>query len=691
MTLQSNSGLFTVVLLLVFCSYFSHAQQGRLDSLNNVLPALRGNARIDCLCDLSEVYRYLGTFDSSASFALRAAKESEMLQYEFGKAEAYYNLGYIDYETSDFAGSEASCHLAIEIFGKNGSERQLARAYSLLGLAIWAQSKFDRANEAFEQANALFTQLGDSAGIGETYTRMALAEGERGNYEKSFEYCLKALSFKSMGALIALGQLHADVGDYETALKYYDSVKGDNYRMQLYLRVGEVYFLKNQYDSSIHFYRMYIAEQINPSRYALSKPHVLLGSVYLSMKSYDSALYYIQSALSEFRAVNNRNWIMRSLLALGRTYKEIGNLKAAAASAQELLTTSTEYGARQYIRDARHLLFQLADAVGDKTKAYIHLKEYTSLNNAIDIEVSARKLAFFNATNEREQSQLKIALLANEQQLQQQELDRSMQQNRFLFASILGLALVGIVLVMNILLKKRNETNLRKLAENELQIQKLESSRQLSELEMQVLRTQMNPHFIFNSLNSINRFILQNNKAQATEYLTQFSRLVRMILQDSKNKSIPLQRELDSLELYLSLEALRFDNHFSYKITIGDDVDVSVLKVPPLIVQPYAENAVWHGLMNKKEGGHLRIDVATENQFLVIKISDDGIGRKRAANLAGQSNTSHKSMGLDITSQRIAMTHGEMQVQSVIINDLVGPDGDPCGTEVILKLPVAYD
>ena len=691
MSFGLNSSRFIFVLLLILGMQFSHAQQGRLDSLNKALPELRGNARIDCLCDLSEVYRYLGTYDSSTSVALRAAKESEMLQYEFGKAEAYYNLGYIDYETSDFAGSESSCHRAIEIFSRNGSERQLARAYSLLGLAIWAQSKFDRANEAFDQANALFTQLGDSAGVGETYTRMALAEGERGNYEKSFEYCLKALSFKSKGALIALGQLHADVGDYETALKYYDSVKGDIYRMQLYLRVGELYFLRKEYDSSAYYYRMYIAQQINPSKYALSKPHALLGSLHLAIKNYDSALYYLRSALAEFKEVNNRNWMMRSLLTLGNAYKEIGDLKAAAASAKELLAASRESGARQYIRDARYLLFQLSDAAGDKTNAYIHLKEYTSLNNAMDIDVSARRLAFFNASNEREQAQLKIDLLAKEQQLQQQELSRSLQQNRFLFASILGLALVGVVLVRNILLKKRNESNLRKLAESELQIQKLESKRQLSELEMQVLRTQMNPHFIFNSLNSINRFILQNKKAQATEYLTQFSRLVRMILQDSKSKSIPLRRELESLELYLSLEALRFDNHFLYKITIGDDVDTSTLRVPPLIIQPYAENAVWHGLMHKKEGGQLKIDVAVEDQFLLIKIVDDGIGRKQAASLAEQPNADHKSMGLDITSQRIAMTHGEMKLQSVIINDLVGPEGEPCGTEVILKLPVTYD
>src|SRR4030095_410376 len=118
------------------------------------------------------------------------------------------------------------------------------------------------------------------------------------------------------------------------------------------------------------------------------------------------------------------------------------------------------------------------------------------------------------------------------------------------------------------------------------------------------LRAQMNPHFIFNSLNSINMFILENNKLQASEYLSKFSRLVRLILQNSQKILIPLEKELEALQLYLELEALRFDQSFEYKILMDDEVDTSVLRVPPLIIQPYAENAIWHGLMHKKEKGH---------------------------------------------------------------------------------------
>jgi ligand-binding sensor domain-containing protein len=213
-----------------------------------------------------------------------------------------------------------------------------------------------------------------------------------------------------------------------------------------------------------------------------------------------------------------------------------------------------------------------------------------------------------------------------------------------------------------------------------------------TELEMQALRAQMNPHFIFNSLNSINRFILQNNRAEASEYLTKFSKLVRLILQNSQASLIPLDSELESLELYLNLESLRFNYHFDYKISVPKDIDISALQVPPLILQPYAENAIWHGLMHKEEKGQLDIEVSEEDDHLYFKITDNGIGREKATALASKSATKHKSMGLRITAHRIAIIQNSQTLESpVTINDLVNADGSSAGTEVTIKIPVIYD
>ena len=235
--------------------------------------------------------------------------------------------------------------------------------------------------------------------------------------------------------------------------------------------------------------------------------------------------------------------------------------------------------------------------------------------------------------------------------------------------------------------------------ENELKIQHLESERtkaelqqQATELEMQALRSQMNPHFIFNSLNSINRFILQNNKAQASEYLTKFSRLVRLILQNSQAALITLESELESLQLYLELEAVRFDHHFEFNIKVDDELDADIIKVPPLIIQPYTENAIWHGLMHKEEKGKLEIELFQHDNMLCCKITDDGIGRKKATELKSKSASTHKSMGMQITASRIEMLQQKKQLDaSIKITDLVLADGSAGGTEVIIKIPLIYD
>jgi LytS/YehU family sensor histidine kinase len=269
--------------------------------------------------------------------------------------------------------------------------------------------------------------------------------------------------------------------------------------------------------------------------------------------------------------------------------------------------------------------------------------------------------------------------------------------NTLWFRIVALLCIIGIIYgVLRWRLQQRFRLKLER-SENEKQLadfgqKNAELQQQKTEMEMQALRAQMNPHFIFNSLNSINRFILQNNREQASEFLTKFSKLVRMILQNSQASSITLDSELESLGLYLNLEALRFNYHFDYKISVPKDMDISALHVPPLILQPYVENAIWHGLMHKEEKGQLDINVSEEDDHVYFKITDNGIGRKRASELSSKSATKHKSMGLKITAHRIAMMQNSNGLESPVkINDLVNPDGTAAGTEVIIKMPVIYD
>lgn len=205
---------------------------------------------------------------------------------------------------------------------------------------------------------------------------------------------------------------------------------------------------------------------------------------------------------------------------------------------------------------------------------------------------------------------------------------------------------------------------------------------------MQMLRSQMNPHFIFNSLNAINFFILQNDKLQASEYLVKFSRLVRLILQHSQADLIDLESELESLRLYLELESLRLSNMYNYKIFLADDIDPGVIKVPPLIIQPFAENAIWHGLMQKKGSRDLLIELYYEtDEVLCCKIIDNGIGRIKAAEIRNTSLLPHKSIDAGITAERIRSLLPSVGIETIKVTDIILPDGTAGGTEVLLKIP----
>jgi len=258
------------------------------------------------------------------------------------------------------------------------------------------------------------------------------------------------------------------------------------------------------------------------------------------------------------------------------------------------------------------------------------------------------------------------------------------------FRSAALLLLIGLVYAA---VRRRFRLQLRRQMEKSTYDRQLaELQRRSSELEMQALRSQMNPHFIFNALNAINRFILQNNTSQASGYLTKFSRLIRFILQNSEQSLVTLERELNTLDLYLELEALRFDYHFSYSVQVDDSVDTQYILVPPLIIQPYAENAIWHGLMHKEAHGHLEIKLHCDRKWLYCIIRDDGIGRQRAGELKSKSAHQHKPMGMKITAGRMELLKKESRYASAItINDPIKKDGSPAGTEVILKIPLKYD
>ena len=220
------------------------------------------------------------------------------------------------------------------------------------------------------------------------------------------------------------------------------------------------------------------------------------------------------------------------------------------------------------------------------------------------------------------------------------------------------------------------------------EFQLMENNRKIAETKLLALRLQMNPHFIFNSLTAINNFILSNDSEHASLLLTRFSRFMRQVLDNSKTEWVSLHNELKALQIYIELEQLRFENKFEVKINVAPDIDREMVHVPPLIIQPYVENAIWHGLLHKKEGtASLTINCWKEDGMLYLQIEDNGIGREAATKVGNNALTSHKSHGLKVTEERLQILNQVYNVDaSVKILDLITPDHRPGGTQVTLRM-----
>tara|TARA_R110002073_G_scaffold279026_1_gene443054 strand:+ start:329218 stop:330552 length:1335 start_codon:yes stop_codon:yes gene_type:complete len=210
-------------------------------------------------------------------------------------------------------------------------------------------------------------------------------------------------------------------------------------------------------------------------------------------------------------------------------------------------------------------------------------------------------------------------------------------------------------------------------------------TKEMSDLKMTALQSQMDPHFLYNSLNSINNFVIQNDVEKASDYITKFSRLIREILTNSSNLTISLNKELGVLGLYVKLEQMRMSGGFDYVVTVDDKIDLEQIKVPPLFIQPFIENAIWHGFASKKKGKKINVNIIDEDDKIRCEIIDNGIGiknSKRAA--ANRVDRTRKSFGLKASEDRIKLLHENERVY-VIIEDI--SDIKSTGTKVTLKFP----
>lgn len=219
--------------------------------------------------------------------------------------------------------------------------------------------------------------------------------------------------------------------------------------------------------------------------------------------------------------------------------------------------------------------------------------------------------------------------------------------------------------------------------------QRAEVERRLVESQLQALRAQMNPHFIFNSLNSILHFIMSNEPEPAHSYLSKFSKLIRAILDQSRSEFIPLSEELYVLGLYLELESLRFDGKFSYSVHVAEEIDKERQLIPPMLLQPHVENAIKHGLIHTLPDGKIEVSIRQEGKYVVCSIIDNGIGRQRSQTLRGQSLYKHVSRGTSLIQDRLDILNNlHSERYGVEFRDLTDSEGKARGTQVDIRIAI---
>lgn len=369
--------------------------------------------------------------------------------------------------------------------------------------------------------------------------------------------------------------------------------------------------------------------------------------------------------------------VPNSLLGKAEAFLRLEDFENGIKTANEALLLTRSLDNYTESKDAHYLLYQLFDQLPQYDSALYHHLAYTSIKDSI-MDRSTKSSAEYYSEMTRLSGMIKIAEL--ERDLISSEKKR--QASNFLFILVaIGIALSGGIL--GFVFYKRKQEAVSKQREAQLKLERAQS-------EMKALKSQMHPHFIYGVVRSIKNFILRNNAEEAMEHLDKFSVLMRRILENSEYDEVTIKDEVEALELYIELESLRAKKPFSYEIKIGDSINQEDDSIPPLILQPFVENSIWHGLLTSKREGHIEIRIERVGNAIKCSVNDNGIGREASAKLLDSFPSKKKSMAMKIARDRLSLRDQRTHTTSKFeVIDLKDDKGNSLGTKVELTLPDA--
>ena len=669
-----------------------------IDSLTDVLKNAKDTNRVNTLNNLSNAYRWTNS-DTGLVISAQAFEEAKKMQFKRGMARATHISMLIYMNRGDLNKYEEYARKSIPLFQDLKNYQYLVSNYRRIGEILDQKCNYTEAISYYQKGFDLVSETGQFKSWHIVTFNIAIGNSllKKGNFERAYEYFKKGFEESAklkdpteittaVGyAYEAMGDLYRKFEDFETAKYYYNKCPDmvyDDQENKTGFKV-DLFMAMKKFDSALIYYNVYAEKRIAEWRLITLDPVVLnylilsssymYGPINVGLKEFDKGITYLKPAL-DFCSTNGRTEKQLEVLEeLSKAYLGKNEFKTALQYADELVKIAEKVEAKSNLRDGYQLLSDIYEKSGDKDKANLYYRKYSELKDALKTDQFKQKLKLYKVEEEEKRKTGAIQQLKKEKQ--------------WLSIGIILLATTVASFLAFILVQRKSLERKKLLQQQDLALKDAENEKRIAGLEMMALRSQMNPHFIFNCLNSINRFVLRNDTEAASGYLTKFSKLMRMVLENSKQVLIPLEEEVKCLELYIQMEQFRCKNAFTYYIKYHDGVNTEEAMIPPLLLQPFVENAIWHGVNPKEGDGKIGIEFFQKEEALYCVIRDNGIGRKKASELRSQLSQNHKSMGLQITKERLAIMEEPQSKESPVeIEDMVDENGKAAGTKVTIRI-----
>jgi len=571
---------------------------------------------------------------------------------------------------------------ALEIGERIGDIDLISECYSEIGIVYKNQGKFDLALEHYSFSLDYAKQTSDSSWIASCKVNIGNVYKEKGYLTIALNYYLDALkTLEDLDHERRISACYQSIGDiYRKQLDYFKALDYYSKSLQLairtldkvretacYMNIGYVYFHLDQYEVARDYYNK-AWELYKQSGYSheLDDCFILIGDTYMAEEKYIQAVDFYDQALEISTVEQDLTRRAEILGKLGIIYKQKQEYQKAIAQTEQGLLIAEEVGALDLVMEGTENLSEIYERLGWDKKALAGYKNFARLKDSMFNAEKYRAITEMEVKYESAKKEQQLAMLEERNQVQMLKLS---WRNRLYFSSLLMLGLIGILAYI--------------LFRN----QRLKTRHRAIELEQKLMRSQMNPHFIFNSLIAIQSYIYKQEAVKAGDYLAKFADLIRITLENSREEFVPLDKELKMLNAYLELQILRFEDKFTFAIEVKSDIESSMLKIPPMMAQPFIENAIEHGIRHKDEKGYIVIVFEKSDGYIQCTVEDDGVGREKT--MENAKKKTHQSMATSITRERLEiLSRREKRKFEMNIVDLKKKNGQAAGTKVIFNTPL---